>query len=42
VILESMKMETGVASPMDGIVAEVRVKAGQPVEADQELLLFER
>jgi propionyl-CoA carboxylase alpha chain len=37
-----MKMETGVASPMDGIVADVQVKAGQPVESDQELLQFER
>ncbi len=42
VMLESMKMETGVASPVDGVVADVRVQAGQPVEADQELLLFER
>lgn len=42
VMLESMKMETGVASPVDGVVADVRVQAGQPVEAEQTLLLFER
>ena len=34
VILESMKMESGVPSPIDGVVAEVLVKPGQAVEAD--------
>jgi len=41
VILESMKMESGVASPVDGIVAEVLVKKGQAVEADETLIKFE-
>jgi propionyl-CoA carboxylase alpha chain len=40
-ILESMKMESGVASPVDGIIAEVRVKKGQAVEADETLIKFE-
>ena len=41
VILESMKMESGVASPVDGVIAEVRVKKGQAVEADETLIRFE-
>lgn len=41
VILESMKMESGVASPVDGVVAEVQVNKGQAVEADQVLIKFE-
>lgn len=41
VILESMKMESGVPSPIDGIVAEVLVKAGQAVEANDVLVRFE-
>jgi propionyl-CoA carboxylase alpha chain len=40
VILESMKMESGVASPVDGIIAEVLVDKGQAVEADQTLMKF--
>lgn len=40
VILESMKMESGVASPRDGIVAEVRVEKGQAVESGDVLLTF--
>jgi propionyl-CoA carboxylase alpha chain len=41
VILESMKMESGVASPVDGVVAEVRVSSGQAVEAGEILIRFE-
>jgi len=41
VILESMKMESGVASPIDGVIAEVLVQAGQAVEADDLLIRFE-
>ena len=41
VILESMKMESGVASPVDGVIAEVRVSKGQAVEADETLIRFE-
>ncbi|MBS3754318.1 MAG: acetyl-CoA carboxylase biotin carboxylase subunit [Desulfobacterales bacterium] len=40
VILESMKMESGVASPRDGIVAEVRVAANQAVESGDILVKF--
>ena len=42
VILESMKMESGVPSPIDGVVAEVLAKAGQAVEADDVLVRFEK
>jgi len=41
VILESMKMESGVASPVDGVIAEVRVSSGQAVEAGETLIRFE-
>ena len=41
VILESMKMESGVASPINGVIAEVLVQAGQAVEADDLLIRFE-
>ena len=41
VILESMKMESGVPSPIDGVIAEVKVEKGQAVEADQVLVKFE-
>ncbi|MDX9835458.1 MAG: biotin/lipoyl-containing protein [Desulfobulbus sp.] len=40
-MLESMKMESGVASPIDGVIAEVLVSKGQAVEADQILMRFE-
>jgi len=42
VILESMKMESGVGSPIDGVIAEVCVEKGQAVEADQVLVKFEK
>ena len=41
VILESMKMESGVPSPIDGVVAEVLAQAGQAVEAGDILVRFE-
>ena len=40
VVLESMKMESGVASPMDGVITEVRVDAGQAVETGDILIRF--
>ncbi|MGI6656481.1 MAG: acetyl-CoA carboxylase biotin carboxylase subunit [Desulfobulbus sp.] len=40
-ILESMKMESGVPSPVDGVIAEVLVTNGQAVEADEVLVKFE-
>jgi propionyl-CoA carboxylase alpha chain len=41
VILESMKMESGVGSPIDGVIAEVNIEKGQAVESDQVLIRFE-
>jgi propionyl-CoA carboxylase alpha chain len=35
-----MKMESYVASPCDGEVAEVRVRPGQAVETDEVLIRF--
>ena len=40
VILESMKMESDVASPVDGIIDEIRVAAGQAVENGDVLISF--
>lgn len=40
VILESMKMESGVASSRDGIVEEVRVEKDRPVESGDILVTF--
>ncbi len=40
VVLESMKMESGVASPIDGEIAEVLAEAGQAVEAGDVLVRF--
>jgi propionyl-CoA carboxylase alpha chain len=41
VLLEAMKMEHRVLAPADGTVAEVRVEAGQYVDAHQVLVTFE-
>ncbi len=41
VVLESMKMESGVASPCDGVVSEVRIRPGQAVETGEVLVMFE-
>ena len=35
-----MKMESGVASPLDGVISEVLVQSGQAVEADEILIRF--
>ncbi|WP_419661108.1 AccA: propionyl-CoA carboxylase, subunit alpha [Desulfosarcina variabilis str. Montpellier] len=40
-IIESMKMESGVASPCDGVVSQAVVKPGQAVEAGDVLIRFE-
>lgn len=42
VILESMKMESGVASPLDGVVADILVEKGQTVEAEEVLIRFKQ
>jgi propionyl-CoA carboxylase alpha chain len=41
VSIESMKMESYVASPCDGVVAEVKVKSGQAVETGDVLATFQ-
>jgi propionyl-CoA carboxylase alpha chain len=41
IVLESMKMETGVASPVDGVIAEVLATVGKAVEAGDVLIRFE-
>lgn len=40
VVIESMKMESGVASPCDGEVDEIQVKTGQAVESGDLLITF--
>ena len=37
IVLESMKMEIPVESPVDGVVAEIRVQPDDQVEEDQVL-----
>lgn len=41
IILESMKMESGVASPVDGIVSDICVTSGQAVEVGDILIKFD-
>jgi propionyl-CoA carboxylase alpha chain len=40
IILESMKMERGVASPCDGEIAQLLVNIGQVVESEDLLVKF--
>jgi propionyl-CoA carboxylase alpha chain len=40
ITLESMKMESGVASPVDGTIAEVLVKTGDAIDAGDLLVRF--
>jgi propionyl-CoA carboxylase alpha chain len=40
VIIESMKMESGVSSPCDGVVEAIRVQVGQAVETGDLLINF--
>lgn len=41
VVMEAMKMEIPVVAPVAGIVKEIKVTAGQSVEAEQELAVIE-
>ena len=41
VIMEAMKMEIPVVAPVSGVIKEVKVSAGQAVEADQILAEIE-
>jgi len=38
--MESMKMESAIASPIDPQVEKILVQAGQTVETDETLLTF--
>ncbi len=38
--MESMKMESGIASPVDGQVEKILVQSGQTVETDETLMIF--
>ncbi|MDD2316813.1 MAG: hypothetical protein PHD57_05645, partial [Desulfobacterales bacterium] len=38
--MESMKMESGIAAPCDGLVENVLVEIGQAVESDEVLITF--
>jgi propionyl-CoA carboxylase alpha chain len=40
VVIESMKMESGVASPCEGEVSQVMVRIGQAVESGDVLITF--
>jgi biotin carboxyl carrier protein len=41
VVLEAMKMENDICSPKDGMVKEIRVKAGDSVQQNQVLAVIE-
>ena len=41
-ILEAMKMENEVRSPLDGTIKEIRVKTGQPVEKGDLLVVLDK
>ena len=40
-VLEAMKMEMPVVTPVDGTVKEIHIAAGQEVEAEQPLAVIE-
>lgn len=40
-VMEAMKMEIPVVSPMGGVVKELKVSTGQAVDADQVLAIIE-
>ncbi len=40
VVIEAMKMESGVSSPRDGEIGEINVKIGQTVETDDVMIKF--
>ena len=41
IVLEAMKMENEIHSPMDGLVKEVKVKEGMTVSPDEVMVAFE-
>jgi biotin carboxyl carrier protein len=40
-VMEAMKMEIPIVAPVSGVLKEVKVSPGQPVEAEQELAVIE-
>lgn len=40
-VMEAMKMEIPIVSPVAGVLKEVKVSPGQAVEAEQELAVIE-
>jgi propionyl-CoA carboxylase alpha chain len=40
-VIESMKMEIGVAAPVDGVVSEIVVNEGQAVEMGKPMIKFD-
>lgn len=40
-VLEAMKMEMPVVTPVDGTIKEIHIAAGQEVEAEQTLAVIE-
>jgi acetyl-CoA carboxylase biotin carboxyl carrier protein len=40
-VMEAMKMEIPIVAPVSGTLKELRVSAGQAVEAEQELAVIE-
>lgn len=40
VVIESMKMEAGVASPRDGVVGDIHVESGQAVDTGDAMITF--
>ena len=40
-IIESMKMESGVSSPCDGVIEDIHVTVGQAVETDELMVSFQ-
>lgn len=41
VVMEAMKMEIPVVAPVSGVIREVKVSPGQPVDAEQTLAEIE-
>jgi pyruvate carboxylase subunit B len=39
-VLEAMKLESEILSPIDGVIQELYVKVGQKVDANQPLLII--
>ena len=40
-VMEAMKMEIPIVAPVSGVLKELKVSAGQAVEAEQELAVIE-